>query len=225
MFMVHDLARTIHGVATEWQVDDTMFILGYAFHDGEVFLFDDSLSKLLLQRVIGFLCLSHEDNARCRHVQSMGYHRTWPTLLCPCGYGVGFLPPWHAEHPRWFVDDDHCLVFIHDLCSQMRGTCLFGTGIDIESLHHPRQYWLAFASTGRVELLVMTDQVLRTFAPPELCHANGLQPLFIGILQQFGCTTVACASWWQWKLSADALGAVVILPYVHQILCLTPRVQ
>ena len=48
MFKVDDLTRTVHGVAEQGQVDDAVLFGRHAFHDGEIFLFDGVLRKLLL---------------------------------------------------------------------------------------------------------------------------------------------------------------------------------
>ena len=72
---------------------------------------------------------------------------------------------------------------------------LVGAGVDVEALQHPCEHRLALSAAGGVELSVMAYHAFGRRSPPEFGHAEGLQSVHKGILQELGCTAVASAAW------------------------------
>ena len=77
------------------------------------------------------------------------------------------------------------------------------------------QYRLAFAIAGRIELQMMANLLLRTFAPPEHCHLQRLVTMQVSILQQFRFAAFATSGWrhhLQRSYSARCKGGLRIIP-------------
>ena len=205
-----------------------------AVEQGDIGLADLTVGKLRLHQGEGLARLRDDEQTAGAHVEPVGQCPVlgFVIMLTDNGpHAEARLPAWHAEQAGGLVDDHEPLVLIDHL-QFMRGlsqgvqqrVVLLRIIFDIESFEHPCQDGQALASTGRIEASVVPHLCLGRHTHPELCHADGLQPLLIGILKELGGATVTCSSWRIGELVAY-LCTVVIMPDLYQVTLLAVGVE
>ena len=86
-------------------------------------------------------------------------------------------------------------ILVYDLDTAYVATLFQSILLDIKPLEHKAQNWLTFALARTVETTVAAHLTGWGFAHPELGYSNGSQGVEIGILQQFGRSTLPCSAW------------------------------
>ena len=67
----------------------------------------------------------------------MDGHCAGPSLLGPCGYGMGLVLARYAQQSGWFVENGNAIVVIDGDRLLLRPLALLWVGIDKEALQHP----------------------------------------------------------------------------------------
>lgn len=102
----------------------------------------------------------------------------------------------HGKKSRGLADHHDVGVFVDD--AYLLEQCLSATEerifLHIESLHHVGKDRHTLMLAGRVEVSLDTHLATLRWPYPELFHAEGLEVVQVGVLQEFGSTTFARTS-------------------------------
>ena len=190
-----------------------------------------------MQQRVHLLVLRDDQQPRRSHVQTVHNQLTVVVGIAFAHqrhHRLGHLAARNGEHVGWFVDYRQPLILVHRLQFRTAFKVDIAQGclsphpqfaVVVGTLQHPCQYGQAFAPAGRIILSVVPHLGFWRCSPPELSHAHGAQSLLVGILQQLRGTAVARTAWRQREFAAHLRPCVVVLPNLHQVLCLAPSVQ
>jgi hypothetical protein len=104
---------------------------------------------------------------------------------------------WYAEESGGLIDCNEPGVFIEylQMCHR-RGSRTAAYHFLKTIAQEKGQYGLTLCLTGFVGHTMMAYLTLWRFAIPEFCKGKGYHIVTIGIMQQFGGTTLPCPTWW-----------------------------
>ena len=104
---------------------------------------------------------------------------------------------WDAEESCGLIDSDEPGVFIEHLEMRHRRWRWAAAYHFLKTIAQEKgQYGLTLCLTGFVGHTMMAYLTLWRFAIPEFCKGKGYHIVTIGIMQQFGGTTLPCPTWW-----------------------------
>ncbi len=233
LLVIHNLAGTVQviGHQTEGEIfcfpaaivmiSEILSQASWSLHpnDGDVFLLNPMVQKLLLQTMIGKLGLGNNHQSAGCHVQTMDDERTCCLWIFP-PHDANRPMAGHASfpgtesNPRRLVDNGQLVIFVEAFPPAMTFFGMFRYQMTL-SRQHPMQYRLALAIAGRIELQMMANFLFRTFSPPEHRHLQRLVTMLVSILQQLRFAALATSGWrhhLQGCYSARSNGRLRIIP-------------
>ena len=193
---VDNLARTVHRVGSYREAYAPLAGLeaGRVEQCHVAFPYAAAL-KLRLEQAAGFLALCHHEQPRGVHVEAVHHQRfglAAPLCAQHALHRPPLRPPRHGEQAGRLVHHGHEAVFVYRF-QQSVVILSQRVGINVEPLQHVFQYRQALAPAGRVVVEVAAKLGLGRLAPPEFGHAEGLEAVLVGALQQFRGATFACS--------------------------------